>query len=829
MGQPTNIAQHNQGAGPDSLSGRAAIFLLSLGVLILEIALTRIFSFSLWYHFTYVAISVALLGYGASGAFLAASDRLAGRPPTRLMPQSMLLASLGVLVSLMAIVVIPLHPFSIGTSPLQLFFMVLLFVVTSSPFYAAGLAMASAFRATTSPTGVYFADLTGAGTGCALAIGAIWVLGSPGAAVAGAALFVIASVLAAERHRRMRYALIGLGAVGACVLFVSVVPFRPSEEKLLAKMMEAGVKPSYSRWSPIFRVDVYPAPLGGFAASRRGVSPHFTGPVPRTRFIAHDGTAEAPMHEFRGDMKELDFLRHNVSAIPYLIAKAPKVLVIGLGGGFDVLNGLRNGASRITGVELDPLTVDVVRNREGDFNGHILSRPDVETVVAEGRSFLRHSSTHYDIIQLTGVDTLAALSTGAYMLAESYLYTVEAMQEYLQHLTPDGTVSLMIADYDWHSQRARFSIRHVMNFIGAAEQMGITDPAQHVAIIGTPGGLSSIELLFKPRPFTAEETRTLQAFAQENGFDVWHLPRAPQASTFTQLLDGDATTRNRILAAYPLNVRETRDDRPFFFHFYRWGQLLSSAHWEVDVGHTLATGQLVLGAILIVSTVAAVGLIIVPLLLTRRLRRPGTARFGVYFAAIGLGFMFIEVSLIQHFILFLGHPTYSVAIILLALLVSAGFGSYCSGLIKSPPRAIIGASFIALLVLLACYTRLVPVLFERWLGEPAMFRYAVTVVMLMPLGLTLGVFFPSGLREIRARDELLVPWAWGANGAASVVGSILSIVLAISVGFGIVLLIASGVYLVGIAALMSSRGEQQSMPVAALAAQGEYGNAAAGS
>src|SRR2546425_6567035 len=256
------------------------------------------------------------------------------------MAQAMLLACVGVLVSLSAIVLLPLEPFSIGSSPRQLLFMVLLFVLTSSPFFAAGLAMACAFRATQSPNGLYFADLTGAGAGCALAVGAIWMLGSPGAAVAGAALFVVASLLAAPPARRALHAAVGLATLAACALLVAVVPFRPSGEKLLAMMMKGGTMPSYSRWSPIFRVDVYPAPLGGHEAARRGVSPNFAGQLPITRFIAHDGGAEAPMHEFHGDVKELDFLGQNVAAMPYLTTKGPRVLVIGLGGGFDVLNGI---------------------------------------------------------------------------------------------------------------------------------------------------------------------------------------------------------------------------------------------------------------------------------------------------------------------------------------------------------------------------------------------------------------------------------------------------------------------------------------------------------
>ncbi|MBI5504743.1 MAG: hypothetical protein HY899_08060 [Deltaproteobacteria bacterium] len=790
------------GSGPDRPLGRAAIFLVTLGVLLLEIACTRIFSFSLWYHFTYVAVSIALLGFGAAGTFLATSKRLASRPPELLLAQTMLLSSAGAVVTLLAIAFLHVEPFAIASSPMQFVRLVLLFLLCSTPFFAAGMALAVAFRVTVSPNGVYFVDLLGAGVGCGLAVGALWVFGSPGTVAASAAVFVAASLCAAPPSRRVAYGLFGAVMVAAAVIVVAVVPFRPSAEKLLAKMMAAGTQPSFSRWSPIFRVDVYPEPSIG-KASGRGVSEHFKGPTPRVKFIAHDGFAEAPMYEFHGNDTELDFLAHSVSATPYVISKQPSVLVIGLGGGFDLLSARRNGAASIKGIELDPVTIDVVRNLEADFNGHILSQPNVDVIAAEGRSFLRHSPERWDVIQMTGVDTLAALSSGAYMLAESYLNTVESMAEYLQHLTPDGTLSLMLTDLSWQRSQARFSFRHLTNFLAAAERLGISKPADHVAIIAAPAAAYQIEILFKPRPFTGEEIETLTSFAEREGFEVWHLPGHQSGTPFTKLLTGDAAAQEAFLDAYPLNVRATPDDRPFFFHCYRWRDLLSSKTWEVDVGFTLATGQLVLGAILLVSVLTSLGLIVGPLLGKASFHGHHAGRFALYFASLGLGFMFIEISLIQHFILFLGHPSYSVAVILLALLTWTGVGSYVSGQIDAQPQTLIRAAFVVLLVLIGFYAWLVPLFFDYWLGSPAAWRYALTVVLLLPLGLTLGVFFPLGLLIVREHDELLVPWAWGANGAASVVGSILSIVLAITFGFQGVLYMAAVVYLIGVAALLS--------------------------
>lgn len=783
----------------DSGRGLAAIFLLSLGVLLLEIALTRIFSFSLWYHFIYVALSVGLLGYGASGAVLAVSERLAAEPPARLVTGSMLAAALGVLISFFTIAFVPLDPLAIRSSPFQLVLLTVLFVLCSSPFFAAGMAMAAAFRAAATPNRLYFADLVGAGFGCALSVSAIWILGAPGAATAAAAFFAVASVIAAPLASRARHLGIGAAIVIACAAFAALVPFRPSGEKLLAQVMRGGIEPIYSRWSPIFRVDLYQTPLEGRKASQRGVSPHFQGKTPRINFIAHDGGAEAPMYEFSGGAAELEFLRQNVAALPYLVSERPRVLVIGLGGGFDVLNALTHDASAVVGVELDPITIDLVREY-ASFNGDILSDERVSVVAAEGRSFLRHSQDRYDIVQLTGVDTLSALSTGAYMLAESYLYTVDAFAEYLEHLSDGGTLSIMTADRHWKGGGARFSLRHVMNFIAAAEQLGIEDVGAHVAIVATPAEVPELVLLFRREAFRPEETQALRSFAEAKGFEVWHLPDSPPTTPHTQLLRSGPGEREALLRSYALNVAATPDDRPFFFHYYRWRDLLSG-RWEVDVGHTLATGQLVLVAILVVAILTSVGLILGPLWMTRRLRRPGALRFGTYFAAIGLGFMLIEISMIQRSILFLGHPTYSIAVILMSLLTWTGLGSDLAGRLRIDERTLVRAALLVLLGLIACYAWGVPLLFARWLGAAPAVRYLLIVIVLMPLGLTLGVFFPTGLRVARAHTDAFVPWAWGANGAASVVGSILAIVLAISFGFRAVLLLAALVYLVGVAVL----------------------------
>jgi hypothetical protein len=782
-----------------------AAFLVSLGVLVIEISLTRLLSFTLWYHFTYVAISVALLGYGTSGSLLASWDRLARVAPATLITRAAITGAASVSIALLVVRFVPFQPLKITIEPIQTFLMAVYLLAITMPFFCAGVVISTALRHWSEhATVIYFADLVGGGLGCALAIPAIWLFGAPGGLAAGAVLLAAAGLVMAPRQRAALTAGVAAAAVAAAISTTVVIDYLPSADKFMGALMRGGMKPLFSQWSPIFRVDVYE----GGRPRRLGTSPNFDGPIPAVRFISHDGTAEAAMYEFSGDRDDLAFFDWNVSAAPYQVLDRPSVMIIGLGGGFDVLAAIRGRARKITGVELDPVTIDLVKNRFGDFVGGILDRPEVETVMAEGRSFLRHGSDSYDLIQLTGVDTLAALSTGAYVLAESYLYTVEAMRDYIARLSDDGMVSFMIGDLAWQQERARFSLRHVQNFVRAAEEMGWSDPAAHAVVIGSRGGISMMELLFKKTPFTPRQMASLRTFARSRGFQILALPGQRTGTILEALLNATSEERRAIVSSYPLDVRETRDDRPFFFHFFRWGDLFDVSSREMaDRGHTGAIGQIVLVSLLAFTVIASIALIFIPLLVSNRiaLGERGSLRFAVYFGAVGLGFMLVEISLIQRFVLFLGHPTYAIATILAALLTSTGLGSFLSGKAPVAPARLLIPALIAVSAIAILYSSVLPPLFDALLGAPRAVRVVLALVLLLPLGLCLGVFFPTGLRIVNEQNPDFIPWAWGVNGGASVVGTILAIVLGITFGFPAVTSGGLALYALGTLAMVSTR------------------------
>jgi hypothetical protein len=803
------------------------VFLVSASVLVLQIALTRLFSFTIWYHFAYVTISVALLGYGASGAFVSVFPRLAGDSPAHRLPSYALGSGLSIVLALLAFAYVPFHPFQVRTNPVtQIPMMVVFYAAATIPFFFAGLCVSSALKTLSDRVSrLYFADLLGAGVGCAVVILAIKALTTPGAVVAAAVAVSLAGVLFSLSGERRRSLLPLAGAVAIAVIglvIVSTVRFLPSPEKFLHSFIAAGVEKGMvdygHRWTAIFRTDVFGFTNEDFwrrgSYAGWGISPYWRERAitesPRIRIITHDGDAAAVIYNFDGDLSKLEMFDHHILKTPYVLLDRPHVLVIGVGGGTDIVNAVKNGAQHVTGIELDPVTVEAVRRDQADFAGHLYDRADVTVVAGEGRSTLRHSDERYDLIQMTGVDTLAALSTGAYVLSESYLYTVEAMHEFLDHLAPGGLLCIIVADERGGSGGGfpRHTMRQLSLFVTALHERGIEDAGSRIAVLASTEGVPQVALLLKNGPFTPEERQRLGEFALRLGFKIWALPGRELPTLHSQFLHMTAREQERFLAEAPLWLTPTTDDNPFFFNFYRWQSLGPSLN-EVDVGHTLATGQIVLGLILVFSILLSTLLILFPLFVFQRrgLETRGRWGFVAYFVALGLGFILLEISFIQKFVLFLGYPTYSLTVVLFSLLTFSGIGSFLTGRMRTRPEQRLAFLFAALAVVSIACVLCLPFLFQAFLGSSLAVRVAVSSLVLLPLGLVLGMFFPSGIQLVRLTNESFVPWAWGINGCASVVGTVLSVVLAMSLGFRMVTFISLGIYGVGVLGMWLSARE----------------------
>ena len=622
-----------------------------------------------------------------------------------------------------------------------------------------------------------------------------------------AGLFALAAVVAAGREQPGVRTAALVALVVAAVLagpLPGALPFEPSRDKHMAEWARSGSTTLYTRWGPIIRVDLmsaYGGPSAPLDYRDVGISPHYTGPAPAHLRIHHDATAGAFMYQVTPERRGLEMFRHHVLTAPYVLREHPQVLVIGLGGGSDVVNALENGAARVTAAELDPVTVDLVTNRYRDFTGGIYQRPEVTIHASEGRHFVRSTAERFDLIQITGVDTLAALSTGAYILSENYLYTVDAYLDYFRVLRPDGIHSL--GTLDGHP-RYGFP-RHAMRLTGlsyeALKARGVERPHEHIMVVATRVGISEVEILTKLSPFTEAEISAMERFIDDEGFQAWYLPNRParQFASFRSFIEGSPEERERLMGTTFLNLRPTIDDRPFFFSYYKWRNLFERRN-DIDVGQTLATGQLMLALILLIATLFSAVAILLPAALVRGGQRvPRRWWLLAYFAALGVGFIFLEISFVQRFILFLGYPTYSLTVTLFSFLTAAGFGAYLSAGLPPRPGPVLATLLAALTAVLAAYLVALPHVFAALLAAPLAVRVAVTFALCLPVGGLLGMFFPYGIRLMAPIDTAFVAWAWATNACLTVVGSVASIIIAMTFGFRAVTLVALAVYWLGAA------------------------------
>jgi hypothetical protein len=787
------------------------VFLLSLGVLMLQIALNRIFSFTIWYHFAYISVSLALLGFGASGSMLAAFPRLGGE---RIRPTIGLYCGLSAATTLVMLIVIgsvPLNPFEAIQSRTGLGTFVLYFSIVSIPFFFAGMAITIALRAAGREVNrLYFWDLVGAGLGCALVVLAIDWLETPRVVVLVALIFTAAGLVASagERSPALTLNLV----TGALLLLVigplpKSLPFTPSNDKELADWLRVGVT-HYSKWGSIFRTDLVgdrgrEATLGGYR--QRGISPHYEGEFPPYRVIVHDAGAAAIMYQVRDGMKGLEMFQHHVLTAPYVVRDHPDVLIIGVGGGLDVIVGLENGAKHVTGVELNPVAVDLLTHRYRDYTGGLYDRPDIEIHSSEGRHFVRMTDERFDLIQITGVDTLAAMSTGAYILSENYLYTVDAYREYFRVLRADGVHSIATLDFHPRLGYPRHALRFSTLSYEALRLNGVARPNEHIMVVATDQPVEKVEILTKMQPFSEAEIAAMEQFIDKEGFQAWYLPGRPdrQQQVFRTLLEGTPEQRQRFFNDSFLDLRPTTDDRPFFFSYYKWRHLFEHRK-EIDQRNTLATGQLVLAFILALAILFSVVAIALPMIRVRggASTMPGRWGFLAYFAALGVGFIFAEISFVQRFILFLGYPTYSLTVTLFSFLTAAGIGAHLSGRLRDNPARTLPVLVLTLTAVVAVETIALPSIMEALLAASLAVRIVATVLLCAPLGGVLGMFFPYGIRLTTALNRDFVAWAWAVNGCLTVVGSVLAIILAMSYGFTVVSVVFVAVYWLGAASFV---------------------------
>src|SRR5712692_122948 len=786
-------------SGSPALSG-ATMLAVSCAVLILEVSLTRVFSFVMWYHLTYLVISLALLGYGAAGTLLSTEPRLATADYRRTIARACMLFSVLTVMAVAVAVRVPSDPEGLFEGHTkEILRLVATHLTLAVPFFFAGTAIGFVLMRNKERTNrLYAADLCGAGLGSFIAVVAINRLGAVCAIFLAATLPALAALAASWKDRLADKITSGLLVVllaGCSALSVShdLLRLKISRGKDLTPRQDQII---YTAWNIVGRVDVT-TPIFERAHFGVRISDAYQGPLPWVLPIFQDATAPTALVHVNGRAEDYPLLDYYLQGAPYAVRRRPRsVLIIGIGGGIDALIAEHAGARRIVGVDVNPTMIELLERRYRDFASGVFQGGDLELVASEGRHYLTRSGEKFDVIQLSGVDTFAALSTGAFVLTENYLYTVEAVMDLVHHLNEDGVLSYS----RWLFSPPRETLKLVVTSCEALKKMGFKDAPEHFFIVaGGPASGRWADTMVKKTPFTQPEIQALRSWARARKFDVIFDPAEPASNPFNTYLRSPESEQRTFITAYLYDVSPSRDDRPFFFQFYRWRDVLRPSAVRGEGGYApvkMPKGLLSLVLSLIEATVFSVAFILLPLKSKKGLGlTPGPwAGWLAAFAGLGLGFIFIEIVLIQKLSVFLGGPAYSLALTLFALLVFSGLGSRLSERLATS-SVTVTARMIALLL----GVQILEIFFLDF-GVPALLvlpqlgRRVIGVLAIAPLGLLLGIPFPTLLAKAGKASTALVPWAWGVNACATVIGSVLATMLSLEFGFNLTWLLAMGMY-----------------------------------
>lgn len=769
--------------------------LVTLATLMYEIILTRIFSVTMWYHFAFLAISVAMFGMtvGAILVYLFPGYFTPGRARYQLALSS-LLFMLSIVFSFLTHLSVPFYSLR-GPNLVEMFSIVSLYslvlnlLALSIPFVLSGICVCLALtKFPRQVSKMYAADLAGAALGCILVIWLLSVVDGPTAVfgiavLAGGAALLFATDIGDSNLARVALVsgiLLASFTVGHAVL-------AHTQRSLLRPLWVKGKfepRGLYEKWNSFSRILVKGNPARATAPFGWGLSPLYPADRKvRQLSLNIDASAGTVLTAFDGDLSGVEHLKYDVTNIVHYIRPGSSVLTVGVGGGRDILSALVFGQEAVTGVEINSNIIEAVNQRFGDFTGHLDRDPRVTFVHDEARSYIARQRELFDIIQVSLIDTWAATAAGAFVLTENALYTTEAWELFLRRLQPRGVLTFS----RWYFRDRPGEVYRLTSLASASLMaLGVENPRDHIMIVrcmrgedgDSPNGVGT--MLVSREPFTEEDMETIDRVVQEMGFDMVLSPRFLLDSTFATLASGRGL--DKFTAEFPINIAAPTDDSPFFFQMLRLRDLFRRGLWDQGPMSTNMRAVSILGVILIVMFGLTCLCVIVPLILTSRkevLR--GTLSLFVFFASIGFGFMLVEISQMQRLIVFLGHPTYGLSVILFSLLVSGGAGSFLTQWMGSSSSSGRESLWLFLLpCVLVLFGVLTPYLVAMFQESATALRILVATGILFPLGLFMGMAFPLGMKLASALSESLTPWLWGINGTTSVCASVLAVVIALS-------------------------------------------------
>jgi len=788
-----------------------SVGLLSASALAYEILLMRLFSIIQWHHFAYMIIGLALLGYGISGTVISIyKHRLLGNFNLTYIV-CLLLFSLTTVSCYLLTQNIPFNAEEILWDPNQIFYLGIMFLLLTIPFFLAATAICLSFiYYDTKVPHIYAADLFGAGLGSLIVLLLLyWLFPQWALIVVGIGGMTAVILATLELNVAFQKSII-ISSLAIIFLFIYA-----------GMILELNISP-YKSLTQTLRIDgteiieEHSSPLGYLSVVKSKQVPlrYVPGLSVKAQFepldqiaIFVDGDNMSAITQYPDSLAKLQYLGQLTSAAPYHLNNINQVLIIGAGGGADVLQAKFYNSANIDAIELNPQIVDLLNQSHSIFSGNLYQQNNINLYVKEARSYLSGSQTQYDLIQLSLVDAFNASSSGLYALNESYLYTTEAVSQYLEHLSPGGYLAMT----RWIKLPPRDSLKLVATAIKALEKNGASSPQKQIVLIRS---WQTSTLLIKNGIFTAKDFNALQQFCQVRAFDLAYAPtlRIEQTNRFNVLSEPVffqaisamlSDEREQFLTQYKFNLQPATDDRPYFHHFFKWSTFGEIYQLRQKGGMPLIEwGYVILVVTLLIAALLSIALIILPLVFYRRTQLSSSnniKRFGVfyYFFAIGLAFLFIEIAFIQKFTLFLHHPIVTIAVVLTAFLVFAGAGSYYSGQLRRRynNQVVIKYAVSCISILCIGYLFILGPLFTLLAAAPGSFKIVISIMLIAPLAFCMGMPFPSALDILSKHADHYVPWAWGINGCASVISAVLATLLAIHFGFSAVILAAVILYM----------------------------------
>lgn len=739
----------------------------------------------MWYHFAFMAISLAMFGLAAGAVVVEIMKR---REPNSTLANMALLFALGSAVCFTAQLYIPVDPEN------EILWTVLAFTLISIPFVLAGVIVCVALTRFPAHTGrLYAADLAGSAAGCILTIPILDHVHAPSAVILNAGIAALAALFFAIPLRsRLRWA--AAVACAGLIACAAVNQSTASTRRIDIQWLKGGKNwhdGLYEKWNALSRIYVRQTGNEPFGW---GLSPAYKPNYKLDQlYLNIDSGAATVITKFDGNLAPLDHLKHDVTSLAHYLRGQTSVLVIGVGGGRDILTALAFGQRHVTGVEINPDILNVLTNRFADYSGHLQNNPAVTLVHDEARSYVARAPEQFGIIQASLIDTWAATSAGAYVLTENGLYTKEAWLTFLNHLTPDGILTM--SRWYYEAQPAE-TLRLTALATTSLMEIGAAEPRRHIMIVrkqdnSETGQYSVATILVSKRPFTDEEIDRIDQLSKDMEFAPVLTPRFAERPEFEAV--ATQGKYEELIRAYPLNIAAPTDDTPFFFHMLRAGDLLKASTYQ-GMNQINLKAVRVLGTLLaIVSGLSAIA-IVAPLALRRRVRQAQSVRLMVYFAAIGLAFMMVEIGQLERLIVFLGHPIYGLTVVLFVLLLSSSFGSLCSHRF--------GGWIWILPVILLAFIFVSPFITRELVAASTPIRIAVSAALLFPSGFFMGMAFPLGIKRAQySHDGAPAAWYWGINGAFSVISSVLAVVVAVFWGVTVTLLVGLAAYVIALSAL----------------------------